>query len=284
MTDIHVNAAFCAAVSEVWRKLAPNDQEAQRPGTQDTFRATLERDLAADWRALVEQLRGGLATAPYRVVVRGHGAGHARALLAATAVGIGAMTNPYRDLVAGSPLIQQIVAKGPQSPDQVWKWHTDSANWPVPNDFSALACVRAAPAGGATDLLSLDSMRASPEWDDELLAPLWTYGSTWPTDSFLGGGTFVDRCIGPHRLRYRRELMTGGPAPYRRAVAEFARLADAVGPDDSALLRPGDLVVFDNARTMHRSGPAEDPGRRRLLLRTKIARRATDRPAQQRHV
>jgi len=279
--EINVPTPLGDAVAAVWRARALDDRGLQEPGAQDGFRRALAADLGRAYTDWTDAVRAALAAPPHAVVVRDRGPGRAAALLAALAVALGEMMNPYRDLVPGSPVLQEIVPKGPSSPDRVWLWHTDSANWPEPNDLSALACLRAAPVGGATQVLSLATLRAHPAWRADLLAPLWEAEVEWPVDSFLGGGTFRARAITADRLRFRRELLAGrGSGAFQRAVDGFAAASDAAAPDVSALLRPGDVLVFDNRRAMHRAGPVRDPQRRRRLLRTKIRQR----PGRWRHL
>jgi TfdA family taurine catabolism dioxygenase TauD len=275
MADIIAPAKLISNIRDVWAGLAPDEESLHDPATQGALRARLESTLGKSWQSFLGNVLGQLATAPYSVIVRGNGADQARCLLVALALGAGEMVNPYRERVPSVGLVQEIVAKGSRSPDLVWLWHTDSANWPRPNDYSALACLRAAPSGGATETLSLETMRASPAWRNDELRPLWETDFEWEIDRFLGGGMLRVPSFTAHGLRFRRELMRdAGPADYQRAVDAFGMLADATPPDVCALLRPGDVLIFDNSRVMHRSGRVDDPRRERLLLRVKIARTA----------
>lgn len=274
MTDeVTAPAAVTGWLTGKWGELPP-DARRFDPAPEPYRRAISA--LGESWQSVLRQILDRLTVPPYAAVIRsepdgGTAAGGAAALLAAIGASVGTIANPYRDTVPALPALQTIEPKPRSNPDQVWEWHTDSANWPVPNDYSALACVRPAPAGGATQLLCLDSLRASEGWCDTTLAPLWERDIEWPVERVLGGGSFTDRCITPKRLRYRRELMKRPPSDdYRRAVTVFHELADRTVPSLATPLSSGDVLVFDNRKTLHRAGPSDDPERRRLLLRAKI--------------
>lgn len=271
MAELHAPESAVAAVCDVWTGQGWDDEALQQPGAQERYRDECARAAGPGWTEFQDSVRKALGAWPYAVVVRGAGADPPHALLAGLAVGLGEMMNPYRSRVPGSPVLQAITPKGPESPDKVWCWHTDSANWVHPNDITAIACLRQAPSGGATEVLSLATVRSSPGYDEAALAPLRRPDVVWPIDSYLGGGRFTDAAIKPDGLRFRRELLTrGGQRDVAEAADRFATLTDACPPDVVALLRPGDVVLFDNRRVMHRAGASVDPDRTRLILRTKI--------------
>jgi len=275
MTELTAPAKIVATASAVWSALTAEAADMHRAQDRGDYLAAVADRLGTAWRSFADDFTGRLGQHPYSVIVRANGAANARPLLAALALCTGDLVNPYWGRVPVD-FMQEIVSKGRRSPDLVWLWHTDSANWPAPNDYSALACVRAAPAGGATETLSLDTMRACGRWQDGDLRALWESDFGWEIDRFLGGGTVDTPPISGSRLRFRREIMRGGGAPaFHRATEAFARLADSLPPDVSALLRPGDVLVFDNRKVMHRSGSVEDPQHERLLLRAKIGIRPT---------
>lgn len=182
---------------------------------------------------------------------------------------LGTPLNPYSSV--GVPTAQPVVSKGSSSPDQVWHWHTDSASWRRPNDYSVLYCVNPAERGGATDVLDFRAVLASGALSSEAVAVLSSYDVDWPIERSLGGGQWSQPVLGDERLRYRRELTTdvGRPA-LRAAIDELTRVIDECRPSVQALLEPGDALVFDNRRVLHRAGPCVDPERRRLLLRVKV--------------
>jgi hypothetical protein len=276
MSEFLMKPELSARAADVCRQVVTDEELVHTKPVQSSLRRALADELGGEWAVCIEQVRSALAVSPYAVVVRGGDATRARDVLAAFAVGFGTMTNPYHGLVPGLGALQEVVAKGASSPDRVWLWHTDSCNWPSPNDYSAFACLSAAPEGGATETLSLDTLRKAAGWDDGVLCPLWEAEFPWPIEAILGGGTSATPPITAGRLRFRRELMTAAAArwdddePFRAAVRRFAELCDAAAPDSAAVLAPGDLLIFDNRRVLHRSGPVTDPGGVRRLLRTKI--------------
>lgn len=275
MADLKISPDLCASVAGLWDSLQVNEDDLHSDNFQDSFRSEVIECIGDAWAELLRAIRAELASAPYTVVIRGAEVDMADKILSTLAACIGRMTNPYRGIVPGMSLLQEIFAKGPASPDRVWLWHTDSANWQRPNDYSAFACVRAAPVGGATETLCLDTVSRSARVANVSLARLADDSFPWPVERVLGGGVVYEPVISSERLRFRRELLlSSAESSYWDVVSEFAELIDGMSPDATSLLKPGDMLIFDNRKVMHRSGPVTDPQGNRLLLRTKINARS----------
>jgi hypothetical protein len=275
MLELELPSGISDIAAAAWDDLGLDQDLLHDHQTQQSYRRAVSLQSGGSWDAMTATIADAMEQAPFAAVVRGGNVKWADRLLAVFAASFGQLVNPYRSTAPGIGLWMDIVSKAPTLPDQVWLWHTDSANWPTPNDYSVFTCLSAAPSGGATEVLSLDTMRASEGWQDDVLGPLAELEFAWPLERVLGGGTVTRRAITPERLTFRRELMLRDPTispRYRAAVDRFAGLSDQTPPDASALLAPGDLLIFNNRRAMHRSGTMHDPDKERRLLRTKVVR------------
>ncbi|MGL5823721.1 MAG: TauD/TfdA family dioxygenase [Nocardioides sp.] len=187
-------------------------------------------------------------------------------LLAALGSAVGYLVDPYR--ASWSRVLQEIPHNAGWTPDL--EWHTDSTGWPQPNNVTALTCIRAAVAGGATELLTLDTVQRAGV-DRVTLAALTGAVFMWPLDVALGGGYARDVVITPQRIRFMRGvLLNAGDEGIKASARRFAEVIDHLTPDCSVALAPGDALLFDNARCLHRRGELADPDLQRLLLRAKI--------------
>lgn len=273
MTEINADRHLVTTVAAISDEIDAEGDVCYATAWQRSLLGECAKRLGDSWTAFARDVASAMASPPYAVIIRGHGVESATGLLMAASACLGDVINPFLRLMPDAPYIHEITPKGPKTPDLVWLWHTDSAHWPCPNDYSALACVRtASESGGATEVLSLETALGRSGLDMTTLEPLWESYIEWPVARLLGGGTHKDKSITADRLRFRRELMQGhGSGRFQAAVEAFCSLVDSCEPDVAALLHPGDLLLFDNRKVLHRAGPLSDPRRERLLLRTMIS-------------
>lgn len=266
-TSLIVTGSTVESVDRVWADHKLDDGQLREQRIQEKFFSGCAGALGADWFQLVADVRGALRRPPHWVVVRPEADRPTPALLVALGVATGVLSDPYR--ASWSRVLQEIPHRSEWSPDL--EWHTDSTGWRRPSDVTAVMCLRAAAAGGATDLLSLATILETPGLEREVLRTLASARFGWPLHAELGGGCQHDVIVTSDRIRFMRTaLLTAAGDGLRQAVRKFADAIDALSPDYSAALNPGDTLLFDNTRCLHRRGQLEDLHCRRLLLRTKI--------------
>jgi alpha-ketoglutarate-dependent 2,4-dichlorophenoxyacetate dioxygenase len=170
-------------------------------------------------------------------------------------------------------------------------WHTDRPFMPVPVKYSLLATHSVPTSGGETQFAD---MRASymtlPDHRRELIEPLIVEHSTFRMRALAGYTDFSDE----ERAAYppqQRPLVQTNPRSGRKALYLSAHAARIVGwsvPESLALLyeltdhatRPefvythkwvaGDMVMWDDFATMHRSRPHYPEDEPRDMRRTSI--------------
>ncbi|NIJ10496.1 hypothetical protein FHU38_000840 [Saccharomonospora amisosensis] len=267
-----ISAEAVEAIEKIWTDQRIDDAQLREPDIQEGLRQRWATHLGTTWSELVKNIRGTIR-AQLWVVVRSPIGRPSPALLAALGTAVGWLADPYR--ASWSRVLQEIPHKPEWTPDL--EWHTDSTGWPQPNDVTALTCLKPAVTGGATDLLTLDTVQRTAI-DEATLTTLAGADFAWPLDAELGGGHASDVIITPQRIRFMRAaLLNATDDRIRESARRFADLIDRLAPDQSAVLDPGDSLLFDNARCLHRRGELSDPDRRRLLLRTKIFWQLPDR-------
>ncbi|MGH3568734.1 MAG: hypothetical protein ACRDRH_22450 [Pseudonocardia sp.] len=270
-TTITIPAEGVETIEKIWTDQRIDDAQLREPETQDALRQQWANDLGTTWSELVDKIRSTML-AQLWVVVRSPIGRPSPALLAALGIAVGWLADPYR--ASWSRVLQEIPHKPKWTPDL--EWHTDSTGWLQPNDVTALTCLKPATIGGATDILTLDTVQRTAI-DEVGLTTLAGAGFAWPLDAELGGGRTCDVIITPQRIRFMRAaLLNATDKHIRESARRFADLIDRLAPDYSSALDPGDSLLFDNTRCLHRRGELTDPDRRRLLLRTKIFWRPRD--------
>lgn len=260
------------AIEKVWYDLQIEDAHLRSPAVQTDLLRRWTSSLGSTWIQMVRKVRHALRQHRW-VVVRSQSGRASPAILAALAMTVGWLSDPYR--TSWSRVLQEIPHKPEWTPDL--QWHTDSTGWPKPNDVTALACMRPATSGGATDLLSLTAALKAEGLERETIAALSSASFAWPLDAALGGGYELDAIMTPHRIRFMRASLHGATDQrIRVAASRLAEAIDRVPPSISVVLGPGDTLLFDNTSCLHRRGDLVDPDRRRVLLRTKVFWRRDD--------
>ncbi|GAA4140919.1 TauD/TfdA family dioxygenase [Actinomadura keratinilytica] len=231
--------------------------------------------------ALAAQIRARLRRPPYYTVVRGVGFGSGALLFGVLAGRIGRLAHPYPD---PSYTATRILRPRESARMQGWgvltEWlHTDSANWPAPNDVTMLQCVEPDQSGGGVSLLlSLDD--ALEEIKDRLgIAAVDRLSGEvlpWAIDDGLGGGELRAVPLTQEGLRWQPFRVAtaveryGSALPHRDTM-EFIRMVDTVMLSSARLhrffLRKDDLLVVNNRRALHARDAVPDPARSRRRVR-----------------
>ncbi|MBV9845825.1 MAG: TauD/TfdA family dioxygenase [Kutzneria sp.] len=270
-TTLVISAEAVEAIEKIWTDQRIDDAQLREPKAQDALRQRWANHLGITWSELVDNVHSTLC-AQLWVIVHSPIGRPSPALLAALGTAVGRLTDPYR--ASWSRVLQEIPHKSKWTPDL--EWHTDSTGWPQPNDVTALTCLKAAAIGGATDLLTLNTVQRAGV-DEATLTTLVGTVFAWPLDAELGGGHTSDVIVTPGRIRFMRAaLLNARDGRIRDSARQFADVIDQLAPDYSAALDPGDTLLFNNTRCLHRRGELFDPDRQRLLLRTKIFWHARD--------
>lgn len=208
-------------------------------------------EIGAVAEAIADHLRTAVA-----VVVRGLGVGDDHRRLEAVGRLLG---TPSTNDVASprSPVVHKVEpTRRPKidgrgqpilsTTSQTFPCHSDDFLYRNPADLVLLQCVRAAACGGGRTLLApaAEIVRLLPDATLDLMrAPVW------PTED--GHDALLRGSGDDARLRYSVTKLNEGALP-QPLVAARTEIEAAVAEATRALrLDPGDLIVIDNARTLH---------------------------------
>jgi Taurine catabolism dioxygenase TauD, TfdA family len=229
--------------------------------------------IGAHWRKLIGDVTGSINGDAAAFVLRQSGHCRPGPFLAAVACSLGTACDPY--MKDWSRIIQPIGTKNGWSPDL--DWHTDSSSWRISNSYTLLACERAAPRGGSTEMLSWRTVQSQLSDHPDLEFFVFNSPVAFRLEDDLGGGLLHRPIYSAGSARFMRGVITVLYQDGAAALRSFCELLDSLPPDACALLEPGDLVVFNNFQNLHRRGWVDDPDRVRMLLRIKVMRAAADR-------
>lgn len=264
------------------------DDEALAAATYQSLILTRVREAAGPaFDDLAERARGLLESPPWCLVVRGLPAAQATQLLVSFSATLGELIEPYRQ--SWSHVVRHIVPSRDRAVDGYVLnefLHTDGTDWPRPNDYTCLFCVRPDQSGdGRSRLLDLDTLMneidGAPQ--EKLLARLAGQSVPWRIADELGGGAHWAPVIelGARRIRWLRYTVMlsceDGLAALDDQSAgdleEFERLVENCPGGRSVNLEAGDLLLVENTRCLHArtaiSAPATSA---RELRRTKVKR------------
>jgi len=257
-----------------------------------------QQELLCGWReacgpaldALLEDLRARLRTSPHFVLARRLVVASPDLALVAISAALGTCVEPYRE--PWSRLVRRIEARrerlGHHGRPLNEHPHTDGTDWPVPNDYTCLLCVRPdAGHGGSSVLIGIDDLVAglTRAHGEDVVATLRTRPVPWKLADSLGGGTAMAPPLGDARLRWLRYTIEAGVQLLGTPLED--EVAGALDAFEDTIegsvrpfvfdLRPGDLLVVDNRRCLHARTTVPDHERsERLLLRTKVMEHVPD--------
>jgi len=254
---IHAELARDLAVLEREHRL---DEASLRA---DTWQRDARRRLVAldSGKSLIAGVRLATRTYPYAAVVPPITGVPAEVTLAALSLCTGALCDPYTK--DWSRVLQYIEPRSAASPDA--EWHTDSTGWPIPSDTTLLTCVRQDPRHGFTELLPIVDAVASlsPTQIGALVRV-----RAWQADEGVARPPQSRPIIDLQSMTVtfmRCAFSADGPADDPDAVADSLA---ALPAKFRLRLRPGETLVFNNRRSLHRRGRVS-PTSTRMMIRAK---------------
>jgi hypothetical protein len=276
------------AVAEAAERLPPHEDHELRSATVQHILRDALRSVGGDIvDALVGAIHKRLERPPHFAVVTGLSVARADLLLVALSRFLGVCVEPYRE--SWSRLVRHIEARCERLVHRGRTLneflHTDGTDWPTPNDYTCLLCVRQDQRGvGESLLIDAEDLIDEIEWravGASAVQVLRTEPLPWKIADSLGGGVLWEPALserGLRWLRYTVDLALAEPD-----VSLEPRVIAALDATDAAIeassriyrvgLAPGDLLVVDNHRCLHGRTPImHSESSQRLLLRTKVAR------------
>jgi hypothetical protein len=157
--------------------------------------------------------------------------------------------------------------------------HTDGTDWPYPNDYTCLLCVRPdSGGGGASRVLSREAFveRVASTTGPATVDDLKSVRIPWRIAPELGGGTAWRPVLGPDRVRWL--LYTVEQQALELCGSQHRNLLDVLRDVEHAVdtaetfdftLEPGEALFVDNRRWLHARRPIH-AGDSRVVLRTKV--------------
>lgn len=154
--------------------------------------------------------------------------------------------------------------------------HTDGTDWPEPNHFTCLLCIRSdAAGGGISRLMGSDRMSeiAAVALGDDWSA--LTVPVPWRIAEELGSDTIMAPVFQPASEHVRWLYYTiDTPSISPDLAATLVRFEDALersDGEDRLALQPGELLLVNNRACLHaRTAICRPSTSSRLLLRTKL--------------
>lgn len=236
-----------------------------------------------DW--LAGQVAERLARRPYCALVRGLRFDEGNRLFVAVNRAFGELVaRPYEKPRAQlvhyvQPSTDIASRRGGQESERL---HTDTADWEPPVGLISMVCVRAdREGGGRSRVLDVDSAREEVRGrgGPSALRLLEGEAVPWRLADYCGGGVSWRTVLGESRMCWRRytiDLALGAEGvklsdEMLAALDDFEAAIDDAPATLDFLMREGELLFTDNARTVHArtpipSGVASD----RLMIRSWI--------------
>ncbi len=255
---------------------------------QDRIVASVREAASGAFDDLVEEVAKRLADAPWFLIVRGLPVSRATPLLVAVSATLGLLVEPYRQ--PWSRVVRHIVpsrdrAVGGRVLNEFL--HTDGTDWPQPNDYTCLFCVRPDQSqDGESRLLDVATLleEATTGPNGAVVERLASQALPWRIADELGGGVHWKPAINtvtPHIrwLRYTAALshdegLASLPDSCLDDMTAFERLVENCGGIARTRLQAGDLMLIDNGRCLHARTPIRNPAAStRELRRTKVMRK-----------
>lgn len=274
---LRVSNGEAAALAAAVRQLPGIESEWLRAFA---FQRELRQELAGltdAYSEVVDRIRMRLCEWPHAVVIEGLSFDDSNVLFGLLCAGFGDLFEPY----GGSfRLLQPIEpATDPAGGTYVERPHTDSTNWPVPNDLTCLLCLTADGEGGASRILPA-------EWVRGELTRIAGIGSVheleresvpWRMGDPFGAGVRWSPVFSGEQIRwlhYTIGLALSDVSPDTFPIGTVQTLDAALQSPSRWLefrLSPGELLVLDNRRCLHSRSPVSSRARSpRRLVRAKV--------------
>jgi Taurine catabolism dioxygenase TauD, TfdA family len=258
------------------------------PASQDAVVARVQEAAGSAFDDLVEDLDKRLVDPPWFLIVSGLPASRATPLLVAVSATLGFLVEPYQQ--PWSRVVRHIVPSRDRAVDgRVLNefLHTDGTDWPRPNDYTCLFCVRPDQSqDGESRLLDVATLleEATTGQNGHIVERLAAQALPWRIADELGGGVHWEPAINtatPHIrwLRYtatlsHKEGLAPLPDSCLDAMTAFEQLVENCRGIARTRLQAGDLLLIDNGRCLHARAPIRNPAESaRELRRTKIMRK-----------
>jgi alpha-ketoglutarate-dependent taurine dioxygenase len=278
------DAALAQRLAEAAKSAPPFDAHDRLPEhAQHDVHRHLRRAGGAAVDKLERALRRALERDPHAAVVRGLPPDESCCLLVGLSwslgVCLGTTGEPHHHAVRRvQPASESRASSALRLQEAL---HTDGTNWPMPNDFTLLHCIRAdGGGGGRSRVLSATALACAVEAQlgSAVLNVARELPLPWAVAAELGGGVHWRAPLGEGVRWLRYTIDMGAELVSERPVHDVLRLVDALeGVIDETTpaefaLEPGDTLVIDNRRCLHGRSPIESRKSERLLLRTKVRR------------
>lgn len=274
--DPNIRSRLAALASD----FPPTEDADHRRPLVGWLTAKLLRHAVPEWDNVLAEVRRCLSAPPHFAIIRGLPVDPAVPVLLGALAGLADPVEPYH--TEWSRLVRRIrvdradtVQPGYGALDEAL--HTDSSDWPDPNELTCLLCLRPdAAGGGATRLLPREALvQTLNEHAPGIAELLERTAVPWAVAEDLGGGV-VRRAIlggGVRWLRYGVDAgikADGVPAEVREAIATLHDVVEHHAPVVEFDLASGDLLVVNNRQCLHaRTAVANPLTSDRELLRIK---------------
>jgi hypothetical protein len=254
---------------------------------QEAYRAEVASLLGDVGQSILKYVDGRLRQAPHWALVRGLPSELAQTLLVGLTAALGDLCS-----AASEEALREIRPatdiRTPATGILNEFLHTDSPNWPNPNDLTCLFCVRPDQfGGGATRILSIENLFSALQRSHcgaDALCFLQNTKVLWQAGPGFGMQIFEDFVFHDSKLRWLRMVIQeaiGGhlEKTLRAALDEVERTIEGGSTCERFFMQSGDLLILDNRRCLHArtSTPFEEQSQR-LVLRTKIRLHQTGSP------
>jgi hypothetical protein len=278
-----------AAVGAIVGSFEIDDAALTDVAYQQSLVARAKGEVGAAFEDLVGQVGEHLARPPWHVVVRGLPVEQATSILVVISATLGELVEPYRQ--PWSRVVRRIQPRRDRMVDGRAlneHLHTDGTDWPQPNDYTCLFCVRPDEWGEGVSLM-LDVATLLHELSSRqvasLLDRLVARPAPWRVADELGGGVHWAPVLrrDPDGIRWLHHTITsswvdGLVDVDDEMVEDLRRFEEAVetcAGITRLMLHAGDLLILDNLRCLHARTALAHPDRSsRELRRTKVMRRA----------
>jgi hypothetical protein len=265
---------------QIWDAVANtpslSDADLRDPFVQRAIRSSLAAAGGAHWTDLERRIRMLLNRPPWSVVVRGLPADESGGVAVALSAGLGEALEPLGEPWAH--VVRRVQATSARRLALDEQLHTDSTDWPRPNAWTVLQCIRPDPGRGGISRVIDGASVVTQVLDQRGPQALELVRGTpipWAIADALGGGTHYEPVLGtwirwmPHTVHRAAERNGAALDPSAATVLEIVTDAVQATQAREVLLSIGDVLIVDNRRTLHGRTPLT--GSDRLLVRTKVS-------------
>lgn len=251
-----------------------SDESFRRSEIQKSYSNLMKRLMGDQAPTFIAGLFHRLSHTPYSVIIRNIPESFSLTCLAGISASLGRVTEPL-GINKGQILkeIRPSLDKTSHGKALNESLHTDSTDWPIPNDITALLCVRPDSAGGGqTKLTTIDDIL----WAAQHLLPkkdqkwLTDHPLTWNMSSCFDEKTIQAPIIEHGMIRW----MEYTTAPRNKAEKSFIqRILSMIEAETKSLrleLQASDLLLINNRKCLHARTSVDDENSDRVLVRAKI--------------